>query len=59
MSAVVQYRKIKISSEHEAKMLDILLTTPQQFKAISKDEYYITKKQCNLLTKKQIPYQKL
>ena len=40
-------------------MLDILLATSQQFKAVSKDEYYITKSQCNLLTKKKIPYQKL
>jgi len=59
MSAVLQYRKIKVSSKNEAKMLDVLLATSQQFKAISQDEYYITKKQCTLLSKKNIPYQKL
>ena len=59
MSTVLQYRKIKVSSKDEAKMLDVLLSTSQQFKAISKDEYFITKKQCTLLTKKNIPYQKL
>lgn len=59
MSTVLQYRKIKVSPKNEVKMLDVLLTTSQQFKAISKDEYYITKKQCTLLTKKNIPYQQL
>ena len=59
MSTVLQYRKIKVSSKDEAKMLDVLLSTSQQFKAISKDEYLITDKQCTLLAKKNIPYQKL
>ena len=52
VSTVLQYRKIKVSSKDEAKMLDVLLSTSQQFKAISKDEYFITEKQCALLTKK-------
>jgi len=59
MSTVLQYKKIKVSSKNEVKMLDVLLSTCQQFKAISTDEYFITKKQCALLTKKAIPYQKL
>lgn len=59
MSASPQYMKIRVSSKNEAKMLDILLDTNQQFKAISKDEYYITKKQFTLLSKKEIPYQNL
>ena len=59
VSTVLQYRKIKVSSKDEAKMLDVLLSTSQQFKAISKDEYFITEKQCALLTKKNIPYQKI
>ena len=53
MSTVLQYRKIKVSSKDEAKMLDVLLSTSQQFKAISKDEYFITTKQCTLLTEKK------
>lgn len=59
MSAVLEYRKIRVSSKNEVKMLNTLLSTSQQFKAISKDEYFVTKKQCALLTKKNIPYQKL
>ena len=59
MSAATEYRKIKISSEYEPEMLDILLTTNQRFKAISLDEYYITKSQCDMLTRKRIPYQKI
>ena len=37
-------------------MIDALLKTSQPFKAISKTEYYITKTQCGILTKKNIPY---
>ena len=59
MSTAVEYRKIKVSSEHEPKMLDALLATNHRFRAISLDEYYITKSQCDILAKKKIPYQKL
>ena len=59
MNTALQYRKIKVLPQNEVRMLDILLSTSQQFNAISKDEYYITEKQCNILTKKRVPYQKL
>lgn len=59
MSAIAGYRRIKISPKHEARMLDVLLTTSHQFKAISIDEYVITKSQCSLLTKKKIPYTRI
>ena len=59
MSPALPYRKIKVSFENEVEMLDVLLSTNQRFKAVSKDEYFITKKQCSLLTKKNIPYQQL
>ena len=59
MNTVLKYRKIKVSSKDEAKMLNVLLSTSQHFKAISMDEYFITEKQCTLLTKKNIPYQKI
>ncbi len=59
MNTALQYRKIKVLPQNEARMLDILLSTSQQFNAISKDEYYITEKQSNILTKKRVPYQKL
>ena len=59
MSSAPPYRKIRVSVENEVEMLDVLLSTNQRFKAVSKDEYFITKKQCVLLTEKNIPYQQL
>ena len=59
MMAIAGYRRIKISPKHEAKMLDVLLTTSDQFKAVSIDEYVITKSQRSLLTKKKIPYTRI
>ena len=52
MSVTLQYRKIKISPENEARMLDVLLSTDQRFKAVSTDEYLISTAQCDLLAKK-------
>ena len=57
MSVTIQYRKIKIFSENEAKMLDVLLSTDQKFKAVSIDEYLVSTAQCGLLVKKNISYQ--
>ena len=56
---MTEYKKIKVSSEHEPRMLDVLLATNQKFKAISLDEYYIANSLCDLLTEKKIPYQKI
>ena len=59
MSTQVQYRKVRVDPKNEVKMVDALLKTNQSFKAISKTEYYITKRQCSTLTRKNIPYKKL
>lgn len=59
MSTIFQYRRIKVAPKNEERMLDVLMNDGETFKAISKDEYYITNKQCTLLTRKKIPYQKI
>ena len=51
-----QYKKIKVSLKDEVRMLNVLLSTNQQFKAISKDEYFITDWQCTILAEKNISY---
>lgn len=53
------YRKVRVEPKNEAKMIGTLLKTGEQFKAISKTDYYITRKQCATLSKNKIPYQKL
>lgn len=53
------YRKVSVDPKNEAKMIAVLLKTREQFKAVSKTEYYITQKQCTTLSKNKIPYQKL
>lgn len=59
MSTQFKYRKVRVDPKNEIKMVDTLLKTSQPFKAISKTEYYISKKQCATLTKRKIPYQEL
>ena len=59
MSTQVQYRKVRVAPKNEIKMVDVLLKTSQPFKAISRTEYFISKRQCATLTKRKIPYQKL
>ncbi len=58
MSTQVQYQKVIVDPKNEAKMVDALLKTNQSFKAVSRTEYYITKKQCSILARKNIPYKK-
>ncbi len=53
---VGSYNKIKIKPEFEVKMIGILRKSGQPFKAISRDEYYISTKQCDALKKNNIPY---
>lgn len=52
------YKKIKVSKNNEDKMLNVLMSTNQQFKAVSINEYFITDKQCRLLDQKNIAYHK-
>ena len=59
MSTQVQYRKVSVKPQNEVRMVDTLLKTNQPFKAVSRTEYYISKKQCATLTKSKIPYTKL
>ena len=53
------YKKIKVSQNNEDKMLNVLMSTNQQFKAVSINEYFITDKQCELLDRKKIAYHKI
>ena len=59
MSTQTQYRKVRVAPKNEVKMVDALLKTNQSFTAVSRTEYFISKKQCATLTKKKIPYHKL
>lgn len=47
-------KKIKVSHTNEANILDVLLSTDQQFQAVSINEYRITDKQYKLLQKKNL-----
>jgi len=54
--ALNSYRKIKVDPKNEVKMIGVLRTTGQPFKAVSRTEYYISRKQCNTLSKNKIDY---
>lgn len=58
-STLNTYRKVRVEPKNEAKMIGALLKTGEQFKAISRTDYCITRKQCVTLSKNKIPYQKL
>lgn len=58
-STLNTYRKVRVKPKNEARMIGTLLKTGDQFKAISKTDYYMTRKQCATLSKNKIPYQKL
>lgn len=53
------YRKVHVDPKIEAKMIGVLRKSGQPFRAISGTEYYISKKQCDILSKLNIPYTKL
>ncbi|HKU32765.1 MAG TPA: hypothetical protein VJR22_02830 [Candidatus Nitrosotalea sp.] len=53
------YRKVHVDPKIEAKMIGVLRKSGQPFRAISRTEYYISKKQCDILSKLNIPYTKL
>ena len=59
MSPAVQYVKIRVDPKNDVKMISALLKTNRPFKAVTKTDYYITTKQCAILTRKKIPYTKL
>lgn len=50
------YKKISVKPDVEIKMIGVLRKSGQPFKAISRNEYYISKKQCDTLKKNKIPY---
>jgi len=50
------YRKISVDPKVEVKMVGALRKFGQPFMAVSRTEYYISEKQCNLLRKLKIPY---
>jgi hypothetical protein len=53
------YNKVKIQPNIEVKIIGILRKSGQPFRAISRTEYYISKKQCDILSKSHMPYTKL
>ncbi|SMH71585.1 hypothetical protein [Candidatus Nitrosotalea okcheonensis] len=53
------YRKVQVDPKIEAKMIGALRKSGQPFRAVSRTEYYISKKQCDILSKLNIPYTKL
>lgn len=53
------YRKVYVDPKIEAKMIGVLRKNGQPFRTISRTEYYISKKQCDILSKLNIPYTKL
>ncbi|MGI0101953.1 MAG: hypothetical protein ACREA7_05080 [Nitrosotalea sp.] len=53
------YRKVKVDPKIEVKMIGALRKSGQPFMAVSRTEYYISKKQCDILSKLNIPYTKL
>lgn len=53
------YRKVKVDPRVEAKMIGVLRKSWQPFRAVSRTEYYISKKQCDILSKLNIPYTRL
>ncbi|MDE1831413.1 MAG: hypothetical protein KGI02_03475 [Thaumarchaeota archaeon] len=53
------YRKVQVDPTIEAKMIGALRKSGQPFRAVSRTEYYISKKQCDILSKLNIPYTKL
>lgn len=54
--SVSNYRKVSVKPEVEVKMIGVLRKSGQPFKAVSRNEYYISKKQCAALIKNKIPY---
>jgi len=59
MSQQATYYKVRVEPKTEARMIGVLMESGQPFKAVSRNEYYITKKQSASLTRKKIPYQKM
>jgi hypothetical protein len=53
------YRKVRVDPNIEVKMIGALRKSGQPFRAVSRTEYYISQKQCDLLSKLNIPYTKL
>ena len=53
------YNKVEVKPENEAKIIGVLRKSGQPFRAVSRTEYYISKKQCDTLSQLNIPYTKL
>jgi len=53
------YRKVRIDPQVEVKAIGILRRSGESFRAVSKTEYFISGKQCEKLSSKKIPYEKL
>lgn len=53
------YQKVQVDPKIEAKMIGVLRKTGLPFKSVSRTDYYISKTQCQTLTKAGISYKKL
>jgi hypothetical protein len=53
------YNKVRVEPEVEAKIIGVLRKSGQPFRAVSRTDYYISKKQCDTLSQLNIPYIKL
>ena len=50
------YIQIRAVPEYEVRMVGILMRSGQKFSAISKTDYLISNRQCEELTRNNIPY---
>lgn len=58
MSTQLQYNRVRVSNpKHEIKMISELRNIGQPFKVVSKTDYIISSKQCEILKSKKIPYE--
>ena len=53
------YRRIRFDPKEEVKAVSVLMKSGQPFRAVSKTDYILSKKQCDALTSLNIPYTKL
>lgn len=53
------YRRVRVDPSVEVKAVSVLMRSGQSFTAVSKTDYFISRKQCELLNDSDIPYTKL
>ncbi len=53
------YRRVRVDPSVEVKAVTVLMKSGQSFTAVSKTDYFVSGKQCELLSNSNIPYTKL